>query len=713
VTAFDRLHPSLQHHIASSLGWQGFRSLQEQSIQPILDGKHVLLLAPTAGGKTEAAFFPVLSEMLAGDWSGLSVLYICPIKALLSNLESRLAQYCGIVGRRCALWHGDGTSPNRKKMIGDMPDCLLTTPESLEVMLVSRRTDNRSLFGNLRVVIVDEIHAFAGDDRGWHMLSILERLTKLADREIQRVGLSAMVGNPSALLNWLSGHCAGSRKVICPEPAPKSEAAVKLDCVGDIRNAANRISRLYRTEKRLVFCDGRARAEDVAARLRHLGVETYVSHSSLSPDERRRAEAAFARGSSCVLVATSALELGLDVGDLDRVIQIDAPPSVSSLLQRMGRTGRREGTQRNCLILATSEVALVRAAGVLNLWENGYVEPIVPPAMPFHMFAQQIMALALQENGIGVRAWRDWIGRIPAFASIRDEQVEAILDYMIEKGILWNDNGLLWFGKEGEKTFGHKNFLELFSIFNSPPLFSVRHGKTELGQVHELSFMATSRERPVLVLAGRHWAVAYLDWTFRIAFVEPTEEVGRSGWLGSDQALSFELCQSIRSVLASSESSPHLSRRARSEMEGARMDFEWVDSTQTFLIGSRSANRTNWWTFGGLRANTALAEWLRERTGFQITFDNLAVKIEGALSMDALVDAVRLIRENEAGTQPPIPVKEAIEGLKFSECLPEVLAEQMVRERLRDRRALAHVLSEPPRVLIDPPTPPVTVLTRR
>ena len=233
---------------------------------------------------------------------------------------------------------------------------------------------------NLRVVIVDEIHAFAGDDRGWHLLSVLQRITRLAGRELQRIGLSATVGNPEMLIDWLAGPCKGERVVFRPAEAAASQAEVKLDFVGSLENAAVVISRLHRGEKRLVFVDSRARAEELGAGLRQLGITAFVTHSSLSQEQRRQAEDAFANRDDCVIVATSVLELGVDVGNLDRVIQIDSPTTVSSFLQRMGRTGRRPGSVRNCLFLATRDETLVQAAGLIDLWHEGYVEPIQPPA---------------------------------------------------------------------------------------------------------------------------------------------------------------------------------------------------------------------------------------------------------------------------------------------------------------------------------------------
>ena len=425
MSHFDQLHPALQHHIVNSLGWPGLRPLQEEAIPPLIRGEHAILLAPTAGGKTEAACFPVFSRMLSERWNGLSVLYICPIKALLNNLESRLEYYGSLLGRRVAVWHGD-VSPSRKaKILADPPDILLTTPESLEAILVSSRMDHRRFFGHLKSVVIDEIHAFAGDDRGWHLLAVLERLSVIAGGELQRLGLSATVGNTGELCDWLAGSCRAPRSVINPYADASQATDVQVDWVGSLQNAATVISRLHRGEKRLVFVDSRSRVEQLAAELRARQVTTFVSHSSLSLEERRSAEAAFAEGNDCVIVATSTLELGIDVGDLDRVIQVDSPSTVSSFLQRIGRTGRRSGSIRNCLFLATTESAFLQTLAVLSLWQRGYVEPVTPPPGPLHIYAQQIMALILQEQGIIAEDIDQWIGKMPGFAELDSENARV------------------------------------------------------------------------------------------------------------------------------------------------------------------------------------------------------------------------------------------------------------------------------------------------
>jgi ATP-dependent helicase Lhr and Lhr-like helicase len=252
VNPFDELHPALRFHIVNALGWSDLRPTQRDAIRPIVAGENVLLLAPTAGGKTEAAIFPLLSRMVSGGWHGLSVLYVCPLKALLNNLEPRLQRYASFVGFRAGLWHGDIGEAARRRMVRDPPEILLITPESLEAILISVRVDHRSLLGCVRAVVVDELHAFAGDDRGWHLRFLIARLERLTEHPIQRIGLSATIGNPEDLLHWLTSGRQGS--MVGPT-RPFSDGDVTVDYVGSVANAVIVLSRLFRGERRLVFAD--------------------------------------------------------------------------------------------------------------------------------------------------------------------------------------------------------------------------------------------------------------------------------------------------------------------------------------------------------------------------------------------------------------------------------------------------------------------------
>ena len=690
MSDFEKLHPALQHHIVNSLGWKSLRPLQEQAITPVLSGVNAILVAQTAAGKTEAAFFPVLSRLMSDEWPGLSVLYLCPLKALLNNLESRLAEYCAYGGCSVALWHGDVPEGRRRKILANPPNVLLTTPESLEVMLVSRRIEHRVLFANVRCAIVDEVHSFAGDDRGWHLLSLLERISKVAGKPVQRLGLSATIGNPEQLGSWLAGSSPAERRVISVPAARPVQPDIQLDYVGSIDNAARVIAGLHRGEKRLVFVDSRSRVEELAAELRRLGVDTYVSHSSVSLEERQRAEAAFAEGSDCVIVATSTLELGIDVGNLDRVIQIDAPSSVASFLQRMGRTGRRPGTTPNVLFLTTTDEALLRAAGLICLRERGFVEPVVPPPLPYHILAQQLMALSLQEGGVGRHRWRDWIGAMPAFAVMDDDDVEQIIAYMLGEAILFEDGGVLSLGLVGEDQYGWHNFMELFSVFTSQPLFRVLHGKNEIGEVHRSSFEVKQKEVPILQLAGRDWVVKHIDWDARTAYVEPSATQGRSRWPGDGRALRIELCHAIRDVLAGDPVPAKLSQRATSELTDIREEFSWVERGTTVVV--QTAAGFAWWTFAGLRANASLRVPLAGTARQDARLQNLEIPLERGAASSEIERCIASLRDASL-LAPPVS-DDAIEGLKFSRCLPRELATRMLSNRLADPAACREAINE-------------------
>jgi ATP-dependent Lhr-like helicase len=648
------------------------------------------------GGKTEAAFFPVLSRMLADGWSNLSVLYICPIKALLNNLEERLDRYCRLVGRQSAVWHGDIGASQRRRLLADPPDCLLTTPESLESMLVSARVDAPSFLAAVRAVVIDEVHAFAGDDRGWHLLSVLNRLGEFSPHPPQRIGLSATVGNPDELLNWLCADSSSPR--FCSEPPDPASVApeLQIDFVGSLENAATVIARLHRGEKRLVFVDSRARAEKLGHLLQSADVQCFVTHSSLSASQRHDAERAFATRSNCVIVATSALELGIDIGDLDRVIQIDAPATVSSFLQRMGRTGRREGTVRNCLFLATNNRALVHAVGLLDLWASGFIEPVKPPPLPYHILAQQLMALALQSGGVERAAWTRGIAEVIATAGIDDDALTHIVTWMLEQDILWEESGVLWFGEEGNARYSRRHYMELLSVFTSPPLIRVVHGRRDLGLIDQLTLISKHKGDHVVLLGGRAWAVTDVDWTRRVAHVVPSGDGGSSRWMGDPQGLSFTLTQQIRRSLLSGPTPSFLSKRASNRLLTVRREGPVAADADCTVI-TRSARRWEWWTFGGLKSNVCLAGAL-QTTLRVIGVDSLSI------SMDVSVDGTELLEKTaEIKSRPASEIKarideRALRGLKFAECLPPDLCSDLMLARISDDLATQYVTSLPIRL---------------
>ena len=695
--AAERLHPVLLHHIVNSLGWPALRPLQEGAIQPLLDGDDALLLAPTAGGKTEAAVFPLLSRMAAEDWQGASLLYVCPLKALLNNLLPRLETYAGWLGRRAALWHGDTPTARRRQLLREPPDVLLTTPESLESMLVSVNVDHRQLFSGLRAVVVDEVHAFAGDDRGWHLLAVLERLQHVTGLQLQRIGLSATIGNPDELLRWLQGSGARTRpaRVVAPAMGAASPAAdVQLDYVGSVSNAATVIAALHKGEKRLVFCDSKQLVEELGRALRTRGVTTLLSHASLSVDERRRAEQAFAETRDCVIVATSTLELGIDIGDLDRVIQLNAPATVASFLQRLGRTGRRPGLTRNCLFLALTDEALLQAAGLLLLWGGGWVEPIVPPPEPRHIVAQQLLALCLQEHRVGDKLWPEWWNGLKPFA----HGLEPIVRHLVEQGYLDHDGGMLFIGPEAERRFGHRHFMQLTAVFTAAPEFTVLSGRTEVGRVDPLLLTEQVQGPRLLLLAGRNWHVTYIDWTRRRCFVEPADGHGKARWsmTGALGRRSFALVRAMRDVLLGEEpAGVVVTRRAASKLAKLREASVGTVHPGGMAISRAPDGDVRWWTWAGFRSNATLTATLAGIADPVQRVEDTYIRLRGDLNIgmwkQAITDALDRL------CLPEVDEK-ALTGLKFSALLPQRLATATLAARLADLDGAATVLREPTRL---------------
>jgi ATP-dependent Lhr-like helicase len=687
----ERLHPALVHHVVNTLGWRELRPLQEQAIDPVLDGHDALLLAPTAGGKTEAACFPLLSAMEEQRWSGLSVLYVCPLKALLNNLLPRLESYTAWLGRRAALWHGDVTATARQRFLRDPPDMLLTTPESLESMLVSTKVEHERLFADLRAVVVDEVHAFAGDDRGWHLLAVLERLSRLARRPIQRTGLSATVGNPAELLGWLQGSARGSRpaRVVAPEAASRT-AEVELDYVGSVEGAATVIAALHRGEKRLVFCDSRKLVEELGAALTGRGVTAFLSHASLSADERRRAEQAFAEARDCVIVSTSTLELGVDVGDLDRVIQIGAPLRVAAFLQRLGRSGRRPGADRNCLFLALDEHSLLWAAALLLLWGRGYVEPISAPPEPRHIVAQQILALCLQQHAIGSRTWAEAWNGLPPF----DHTAEPIVRYLAEQGFVERDGELLFIGPQAEARFGQRHFMGMTAVFTAPPQFTVLQGRREIGRTDPALLTEKVDGPRVLLLGGRSWRVTWVDWKRRRCYVEQAEGGGRAWWLSPGAGgAELPLARAARDVLLGEDPPVALTDRAERVLAECRDDRRGQAHPGGTVI-ARHGSDVRWWTWAGFRANATLAATLGEFADEKQRFDDASVRLRSDLTREMWREAAA-----DAAERLCLPEvdERALAGLKFSEALPHRLAVATLAARLADLDSAAQVLAEPVR----------------
>ena len=355
-----------------------------------------------------------------------------------------------------------------------------------------------------------------------------------------------------------------------------------------------------------------------------------------------------------------------------------ARPEAKAIARAFDQAGIRPSQRAR----RVADDALFQAAALVQLWTDGFVEPVVPPERPAHILTQQIMALALQESGIGTATWEEWIGRVPGFAAIPPAERRSIVRHMLSSDILAEDQGILWFDREGERRFGYKNFMELCSVFTSPPLFTVLHGRDPVGFVHQTSFLRPEGEPCVLLLSGRSWEVTHLDWVRKTAQVKPVARAGRSRWLGTGASLSGELSQAIRELLVGGCSSDRWSKRASERMEELLAEYTWVRGEETFLV--RSPDGCRWWTFAGTRANMALAGAIQNVVGIDARAEGLFIHLSDEFSLERLAELRDACQGDDAIFLPEDCLDEQLKHLKFSVCLPEDVQRGLYASRLLD-----------------------------
>jgi ATP-dependent Lhr-like helicase len=655
VSVFARFAPRLQQAIVSRLGWSSLRPVQELAGEALLAGHNTVILAPTAGGKTEASMFPTLSQMIDDAPVGVGALYIAPIKALLNNQADRLGLYTEMVGLSRFVWHGDTDAHERKRFLSEPAELLMTTPESLEVMLVSRRVDEHKLFSDLRIVVIDEVHAIAGSDRGAHLMSIIERLARISRHDIQRVGLSATVGNPQAISQWLGGT---SKRKACVVDPPKQPSRRQLLVVHrpDLGALAQNAATLAKGQKSLFFCQSRSTTEAVAEHMRRAGTTVFVHHSAVSREERQLAEERFNHGSDACIVCTSTLELGIDVGDLDRVLQSDAPDTVSSFMQRMGRTGRRAGQAANTSFFCESTEAVVQAVALIELAKSGWVESVHVDTRCWSVLIHQILAMSLAGDGITIEAAWAHLSTVPDFSDISRAEFDQLITHMLGHGSLRLASGQLVLGPESEKRFGRKNFMELFAVFSSPQSYTVQTSAGQaLGSLSQEFVDRLVEDVSCFLLGGRPWVVMRIQHDDRRILVNPAPRGRQPTWGGYlPQFLGFELCQRMREVLLSDEAFPYLEPMAAAVLQQRRHETrELLTERQGIEIDEQEIR---WWTFAGGRINATLRYALNMvNADWKVIPDNFLIKVRGdKLTRARFDEALAKLRSPEFWEHPQL-----------------------------------------------------------
>ncbi|MBA2321037.1 MAG: DEAD/DEAH box helicase, partial [Deltaproteobacteria bacterium] len=519
-----------------------------------------------------------------------------------------------------------------------------------------------------------------------HLVSILERLTVFCERDIQRIGLSATVGNPAVIGQWLQGSSQRPFRLVDP-PRPPVARHLRVDFAEDIVDAARGIAALARGKKSLVFVESRSKAEKVAQALGGSGVEVFIHHSSVSRADRTLAEERFTHGTNTAIVATSTMELGIDIGDLDHVVQVDAPSTVASFLQRMGRTGRRAGTHANCTFFCLTPESLLQAVALLRLAQEGWVEDVAPAEGAWHVLAHQILALTLQEGGISRHRVLPWLSEAWPFASIREAHLHELVDIMVEREILYEADGLLSLGQRGERLYGRKNFFELYAVFSSPPMLRVQSGRDEVGYVSSWFVQGHDEKDGALCfrLGGRAWQVTRVDWSKGTLDVKPADRGQVPSWLGMGGVLSRPLCQAMMKVLmAAGPEAEWLSLLAQRTLDELRAGYDGLLEDGAAQLEDHGEN-IQWHTFAGGGINRLLAAGLESLTGDKWVVGNLTLKSKTP-GMAKARDAVRRLRELDWETLAIERAHELARGRisKFQPCLPVAAEDRLLAERLLD-----------------------------
>ncbi len=615
MSSFELLNDKVKRFITNDLKWNKLTDIQELTIPHILEGKNIIALAPTAGGKTESVFFPILSLIYNEKITGVSTLYISPIKALLNNQEIRLKKLSKSIYQDAFKWHGDISASQKNKFIKNPCSVLMITPESLEVMLLSDKYDKGDLFNNLRFIVIDEIHSFAESDRGYHLISIIERLQTYSKYDIQRLGLSATVGNPSIIGTWLKGSSKRKGIVIDPAKGNKSDKNLNIVIYETEEELPNKIYNDFGDKKTIFFVNGRRDAERIYSMIKPVIENTYVHHSSMDKTFRNLAEESFRLKSepSCI-ICTSTMELGIDIGDLDAVLQLDSPSSVSSFLQRIGRSGRRSGTKSEMTFFVSEKEKFVLALAIKILSSNGWVENISVSKRAYHIYFHQIISLIVQESGIYQDNLYNLLNDIYCFSSIDSEDYEKMINHLIDTKILEkNSRGKLYLGIEGEKKFQFQNFKKLYSVFQSMEEFTIKFNNKEIGTL-QAWFVFSMGNNLSFYLSGSCWCVIDIDENNKVIHVEKTEKANLPKWSGQPILLSFEICQEYIKILSNETKINNLADKELFFLNDLQKN---ENQRSKEIILKKTDRNLCLFTFCGNKVNYTIALMLKYYLGFE------------------------------------------------------------------------------------------------
>lgn len=597
-SAFSRLSPFIREYIYRNR-WDELRPIQEEACKIIFDtDDHLILASGTASGKTEAAFLPVLTMLENNPPSTVGVLYIAPMKALINDQFYRLTDLLEQSGIPICHWHGDVPQSKKTKFLKNPGGVLQITPESLEAMLITRVQDLVRIFGDLRFVIIDEMHAFMSSERGLQVLCQLTRLQRYMHTQPRRIGLSATLGDYELPAAWLS---AGTNRGVSIPQTTAVAQKIRLSAESFKKEFSFEDNSLYEhpamqyiyertlNKKAIIFANGRPDTDAPIVAMRYLAKLNgtpdiyHVHHGAISSTLREAAEQDIKNSEGPVVIgANVTMELGIDIGRLERVFQIGSPISVSSFVQRLGRTGRRGDPPEMWFVdcerdqgenpgpLQAIPWYLLKTIAIIQLYiEERWIEPPKILKYSMSMLYHQIMSLTTSAGEIPIQTLIDEIIRLPAFYSVdRQDVLMFIYELIGIKHLQPLDQGGLIIGLEGEKIV---NNYEFYGVFPNEEEWIVMHDSQKIGHVEEPHYAGEQ-----ITVAGYNWLVVGTDSKRLNIFVKPMPENLRYWWPG-DRALTHDrILQRIKQALFEENEYPYLGPNAVKRLrEGREKAFEY------------------------------------------------------------------------------------------------------------------------------------------
>jgi ATP-dependent Lhr-like helicase len=680
---FSSLHESLQGVLSQRLEWTDLREVQEQAYTAISSGNDVLVIAPTAGGKSEAALIPVIDDILKHGRSGIACLYISPLKALINDQEERFIAFCTPTSLTVTKWHGDVPKGDRSWKEGEPPHFLMITPESLEVLL-QERTVSADL-RNVRSIIIDELHAFVETDRGVQLKVLLDRMDGITGRNVQRIGLSATTGNPEEVLSWLSDSRGKAELVAVPAPPKEKQFSFLVE--PEERKRIDALVRIVGGRKALVFVNSRSVAERLAQALEGRVRNLHIHHSSLSPLTRKSSEDAFLSEDGACIICTSTLELGIDIGDLDVVVQVGPPDSVSSFLQRMGRSGRRGAAAYVAWILK-DPCELLCSVAIIECAMEREVEELLPPEQPWNVLLQQVFLYLHTASRAGrARLIRDLLSQ-PAFSGISRQAVDRVIGHLIVGGYITTDGEMLMSGPEAERVFGRSNWKDLYSVISGGGEYRAVTPDGEVVGKLDARFV-NSREGADVSLGGHSWSMVKSDEGHNLVVVVPSGSDGpaRTFWTGGgESSLSPIICGRIQKIRDREGSVLPLGDEEQALLLPLLAKIPEGDGKACLVVIERRRNERRIIQISspnGRRFNRILAILLQKRLGgsARAHYNDFIIRITGlgkTLCREHVVSellAVQTLDRDTIGRFLPLPPRE---GWKFACLLPDTVFRDFV-----------------------------------